>query len=658
MPEPRKMHGRGTVPPMGKGAIKKGVLKRLMGMLFKDYKLYVILIALCIVLSAVASAIAGPFLQQVYAALEDFAGGVLTANAAMQTVIKTLLVLLSIYALGWIASFVMGQIGAKLTQQFMRDIRVKMFTKMQTLPIRYFDRNTHGDIMSTYTNDVDALRQLVSQSLPQTVSTVIVLVTLACSMMYMSIPLFLIVVLGVIAILFVTKKIGGKSAKYFMAQQQATGKVEGYIEEMMHGQKVVKVFCHEEEAMKKMKTLNDELCEASDKANAFSNMLMPIIHNIGNIMYVILAFVGCAYVIGMGSNNAWDISFSSLFSTGSFVGIMKVSTIVAFLGMTRQFANQLGQISNQINSVVMAQAGASRVFDLIDQKPEEDNGYVTLVNTKTGENGEIEECSERTDTWAWKHPHGDGTVTYTPLKGDIVMDDVDFGYDPDKIVLHNVSLYAHPGQKVAFVGATGAGKTTITNLLNRFYDIADGKIRYDGININKIKKDDLRRSLGMVLQDTCLFTGTVMENIRYGRLDATDEQCIAAAKLAGAHDFITRLPEGYDTMLVSDGSNLSQGQRQLLSIARAAVADAPVMILDEATSSIDTRTEALVTKGMDRLMEGRTVFIIAHRLSTVQNADVIMMLDHGRIIERGTHEDLIAQKGQYYQLYTGKFELE
>lgn len=658
MPEPRKMHGRGPVPPMGKGAIKKGVLKRLMGMLFKDYKLYVILIALCIVLSAVASAIAGPFLQQVYAALEDFAGGALTANAAMQTVVKTLLVLLSIYALGWIASFVMGQIGAKLTQQFMRDIRVKMFTKMQTLPIRYFDRNTHGDIMSTYTNDVDALRQLVSQSLPQTVSTVIVLVTLACSMMYMSIPLFLIVVLGVIAILFVTKKIGGKSAKYFMAQQQATGKVEGYIEEMMHGQKVVKVFCHEEEAMKKMETLNDELCEASDKANAFSNMLMPIIHNIGNIMYVILAFVGCAYVIGMGSNNAWDISFSSLFSTGSFVGIMKVSTIVAFLGMTRQFANQLGQISNQINSVVMAQAGASRVFDLIDQKPEEDNGYVTLVNTKTGENGEIEECSERTDTWAWKHPHGDGTVTYTPLKGDIVMDDVDFGYDPDKIVLHNVSLYAHPGQKVAFVGATGAGKTTITNLLNRFYDIADGKIRYDGININKIKKDDLRRSLGMVLQDTCLFTGTVMENIRYGRLDATDEQCIAAAKLAGAHDFITRLPEGYDTMLVSDGSNLSQGQRQLLSIARAAVADAPVMILDEATSSIDTRTEALVTKGMDRLMEGRTVFIIAHRLSTVQNADVIMMLDHGRIIERGTHEDLIAQKGQYYQLYTGKFELE
>ena len=658
MPEQRRMRGRGPVPPMGKGAMKKGVLKRLMKFLFQNYKLYLVLIALCIVLSAVASAIAGPFLQQVYAALEDFAGGTLTVDETMQAVVKTLLVLLFIYALGWIAAAVMGQIGAKLTQQFMRDIRVQMFAKMQTLPIRYFDRNTHGDIMSTYTNDVDALRQLVSQSLPQTVSTIIVLITLAGSMMYMSIPLFVIVLIGVVAILFVTKKIGGKSAKYFMAQQQATGEVEGYIEEMMHGQKVVKVFCHEEEAMKRMKTLNDGLCEASDKANAFSNMLMPIIHNIGNIMYVIIAFVGCAYVIGRGADNAWDISFSSLFSTGSFVGLMKVSTIVAFLGMARQFANQLGQISNQINSVVMAQAGASRVFDLLDQQPEEDNGYVTLVNARLNENGEIEECEQRTGVWAWKHPHGDGTVTYTRLAGDIVMDDVDFGYEPDKIVLHNVSLYAHPGQKVAFVGATGAGKTTITNLLNRFYDIADGKIRYDGININKIKKDDLRRSLGMVLQDTCLFTGTVMENIRYGRLDATDEQCIEAAKLAGAHDFITRLPEGYETMLVSDGANLSQGQRQLLSIARAAVADAPVMILDEATSSIDTRTEALVTKGMDRLMEGRTVFVIAHRLSTVQNADVIMMLDHGRIIERGTHDDLIAQKGQYYQLYTGKFELE
>ena len=656
MPNMRNMNGKGAVPPMGKGAIKKGVLKRLLGMLFKNYKPYMISIALCIVASAVASAIAGPFLRNVYAYLEDFAEKTLTASETMQNVLKTLLVLLAIYAIGWVASFIMGQLGAKLTQQFLRDIRVKMFAKMQTLPIRYFDRNTHGDIMSTYTNDVDALRQLVSQSLPQAVSTVIVLITLSCSMLYLSIPLFFVVLIGVVAILFVTKRIGGKSAKYFMAQQRATGAVEGYIEEMMHGQKVVKVFCHEEEAIEKMKELNDNLCEASDKANAFSNMLMPIIHNIGNIMYVVIAFLGCAYVAGAG--NAWDLSFSALFNSGSMVGILEVSTIVAFLGMARQFANQMGQISNQINSVVMAQAGASRVFELLDQQPEEDNGYVTLVNAKADENGAIIECQERTGMWAWRHPHGDGTVTYTPLKGDIVMDDVDFGYDPDKIVLHNVSLYAHPGQKVAFVGATGAGKTTVTNLINRFYDIADGKIRYDGININKIRKDDLRRSLGMVLQDTCLFTGTVMENIRYGRLDATDDQCVEAAKLAGAHDFITRLPEGYDTMLVSDGANLSQGQRQLLSIARAAVADAPVMILDEATSSIDTRTEALVTRGMDRLMEGRTVFVIAHRLSTVQNANVIMMLDHGRIIERGTHEELIAQKGQYYQLYTGKFELE
>ena len=656
MPNMRNMNGKGAVPPMGKGAIKKGVLKRLLGMLFKNYKPYMISIALCIVASAVASAIAGPFLRNVYAYLEDFAEKTLTASETMQNVLKTLLVLLAIYAIGWVASFIMGQLGAKLTQQFLHDIRVKMFAKMQTLPIRYFDRNTHGDIMSTYTNDVDALRQLVSQSLPQAVSTVIVLITLSCSMLYLSIPLFFVVLIGVVAILFVTKRIGGNSAKYFMAQQRATGAVEGYIEEMMHGQKVVKVFCHEEEAIEKMKELNDNLCEASDKANAFSNMLMPIIHNIGNIMYVVIAFLGCAYVAGAG--NAWNFSFSALFSSGSFVEILEVSTIVAFLGMARQFANQMGQISNQINSVVMAQAGASRVFDLLDQQPEEDDGYVTLVNAKTDENGAIVECQERTGMWAWRHPHGDGTVTYTPLKGDIVMDDVDFGYDPDKIVLHNVSLYAHPGQKVAFVGATGAGKTTVTNLINRFYDIADGKIRYDGININKIRKDDLRRSLGMVLQDTCLFTGTVMENIRYGRLDATDDQCVEAAKLAGAHDFITRLPEGYDTMLVSDGANLSQGQRQLLSIARAAVADAPVMILDEATSSIDTRTEALVTRGMDRLMEGRTVFVIAHRLSTVQNANVIMMLDHGRIIERGTHEELIAQKGQYYQLYTGKFELE
>lgn len=657
MADVSRMPRRGAVPPEGRKTAKKGVMKRLLKILFTHYKRYVGVMALCILLSAVASAVAGPFLEQIYSAIDDGVKGVLSQSAAMSAVVRIVLVLMSIYAIGWIASAVMGQVGAALTQTFLRDMRVNMFAKMQKLPIRYFDRNTHGDIMSVYTNDIDALRQLISQSLPQLISTVIVLITLSCSMLYMSIPLFIVVLVGVTAIIFVTKAIGSRSAKYFLAQQEAIGEMEGYVEEMMHGQKVVKVFCHEEEAVAKMKQINGHLYEVSDKANAFSNMLMPIIHNIGNIMYVVIAFLGCGYFIftdGQGLN----LCFESLFSNGTFVETFTLATCAAFLGMSRQFANQMGQISNQINSVVMAMAGANRIFELIDQTPEDDNGYVMLVNARYGANGEIEECTERTGMWAWKHPHHDGTLTYTPLKGDIVMDDVDFGYDPDKIVLHNITLYAHPGQKVAFVGATGAGKTTITNLLNRFYDIADGKIRYDGININKIKKGDLRRSLGMVLQDTSLFTGTVMDNIRYGRLDATDEECIAAAKLVSAHDFITRLPDGYNTMLTADGANLSQGQRQLLSIARAAVADAPVMILDEATSSIDTRTEALVSQGMDNLMEGRTVFVIAHRLSTIQNANVIMMLDHGRIIERGTHDSLIAEKGQYYQLYTGKFELE
>lgn len=657
MPTPNRMPRRGPVPPMGRKSMKKGVLKRLMKILFTEYKAFVLVVGVCIVMSAVASAIAGPFLQKVYTYIDQALNGVLGQNAAMEAITKTLLILGSIYVLGWIANAVQGQIVGIFTQKFMRDMRVKMFAKMQSLPIKYFDRNTHGDIMSTYTNDIDALRQVVSQSLPQFISTVIVLVTLTCSMLYMSIPLFLVVLVGVVSILFVTKRIGGNSAKYFMAQQQAVGQVEGYIEEMMHGQKVVKVFCHEAEATDKFEKINDHLFDVSNKANAFSNMLMPIIHNIGNIMYVIIAFLGCGYFIwtkGEGLN----FCLSALFSSGTMTETLTIATVIAFLGMARQFANQMGQISNQLNSVVMAMAGASRVFDLLDQKPEEDEGYVTLVNAVIDENGNISEVKEHTGTWAWKHPHQDGTVTYTLLTGDIVLDDVDFGYDPEKIVLHNISLYARPGQKIAFVGATGAGKTTITNLLNRFYDIADGKIRYDGININKIKKSDLRRSLGIVLQDTNLFTGTVMDNIRYGRLDATDEQCIEAAKLANAHDFITRLPEGYNTMLVSDGANLSQGQRQLLSIARAAVADAPVMILDEATSSIDTRTEALVSKGMDSLMEGRTVFVIAHRLSTVLDSDVIIMLDHGRIIERGTHDNLIAQKGKYYELYTGKFELE
>lgn len=657
MADVSRMPRRGAVPPEGRKTAKKGVMKRLLKILFTHYKRYVGVVALCILLSAVASAVAGPFLEQIYSAIDDGVKGVLSQSAAMSAVVRIVLVLMSIYAIGWIASAVMGQVGAALTQTFLRDMRVNMFAKMQKLPIRYFDRNTHGDIMSVYTNDIDALRQLISQSLPQLISTVIVLITLSCSMLYMSIPLFIVVLVGVTAIIFVTKAIGSRSAKYFLAQQEAIGEMEGYVEEMMHGQKVVKVFCHEEEAVAKMKQINGHLYEVSDKANAFSNMLMPIIHNIGNIMYVVIAFLGCGYFIftdGQGLN----LCFESLFSNGTFVETFTLATCAAFLGMSRQFANQMGQISNQINSVVMAMAGANRIFELIDQTPEDDNGYVMLVKARYGANGEIEECTERTGMWAWKHPHHDGTLTYTPLKGDIVMDDVDFGYDPDKIVLHNITLYAHPGQKVAFVGATGAGKTTITNLLNRFYDIADGKIRYDGININKIKKGDLRRSLGMVLQDTSLFTGTVMDNIRYGRLDATDEECIAAAKLVSAHDFITRLPDGYNTMLTADGANLSQGQRQLLSIARAAVADAPVMILDEATSSIDTRTESLVSQGMDNLMEGRTVFVIAHRLSTIQNANVIMMLDHGRIIERGTHDSLIAEKGQYYQLYTGKFELE
>jgi len=658
MANPR-MPGRGAVPPMrGKLVIKKGSIKRLLKILFTNYKPLVCVMAVCILVSAIAGSIAGLFLEKIYTAIGSAIGAdaTITAAEAWAQIIKVIITLLVIYVIGWASSITMGQVSAVLTQRFLRDMRVRMFGKMQTLPIKYFDRNTHGDIMSKYTNDIDALRQLVSQSLPQICSTVITLVTLTCVMLYLSVFLFLVVLVGVTFILYVTKKFGGNSAKYFMAQQAAVGQVEGYVEEMMHGQKVVKVFCHEEKALEKFDAINDNLRDVSNKANAFANMLMPVIHNIGNIMYVVIAFIGCLYYIGTDGAGI-NVGFKNLFETGSFVAPVTIALVVSFLGMSRQFANTMGGISNQFNSVIMALAGASRIFDLIDEQPEADEGYVTLVNAKE-ENGELIETEERTGIWAWKHPHGDGSITYTRLAGDIVLDDVDFGYDPEKIVLHNVSLYARPGQKIAFVGATGAGKTTITNLLNRFYDIADGKIRYDGININKIKKADLRRSLGIVLQDTNLFTGTVMDNIRYGRLDATDEECIEAAKLANAHDFITRLPDGYDTMLVSDGANLSQGQRQLLAIARAEVASAPVMILDEATSSIDTRTEALVTKGMDALMQGRTVFVIAHRLSTVRNSDVIMMLDHGRIIERGTHDDLIAAKGRYYELYTGKFELE
>lgn len=647
--------------PVGRAPVQKGgfkVIGRVIRMLFKNYKPMLFALMISLVISAICGSIAGVFLQNIYVQIENVAKANATVDEAMAQVVKIVITMIVIYGVGWIATATLGQVGAVVTQRFLRDLRNEVFDKMEKLPIRYFDRNAHGDIMSVYTNDIDALRQLVSQSLPQLCSTIITLVTLTVIMIYYSILLWAIVVVGVIAILFITKTIGGRSAKYFMAQQRSVGQVEGYIEEMMNGQKVVKVFCHEEKAIEKFDKLNGELCDVSNKANGFSNMLMPIIHNIGNIMYVVIAFIGCGIYIfsdGAGVN----VGFEGLIGNASFVYPLTIPTVVAFLGMARQFANQMGQISNQINSVVMAMAGANRVFALMDEKPEEDNGYVTLVNAVYDENGNLTESENRTGLWAWKHPHAaDDSVTYTLLRGDIVMDDVDFGYDPDKIVLHNVTLYAKPGQKVAFVGATGAGKTTITNLLNRFYDIADGKIRYDGININKIQKGDLRRSMGIVLQDTNLFTGTVMDNIRYGKLDATDEECVAAAKLAGADDFIIRLPEGYNTELTSNGANLSQGQRQLISIARAAVADPPVMILDEATSSIDTRTEAIVQRGMDKLMEGRTVFVIAHRLSTVRNSDVIMVLDHGRIIERGSHDKLIAEKGVYYRLYTGAFELE
>ena len=649
---------KGGRPPMKRGKGDFKVIGRLLKILFKNYKVLLIGVCICLVASAIASSVAGIFLEKIYTQINNGLSGELTHNEAWRNILTVLTVMASVYAVGWIANLFLGQLGAVLTQRYLRDLRNEMFDKMQRLPIRYFDRTAHGDIMSIYTNDVDAIRQLISQSIPQLIMTTITLITLTCIMLYFSIMLWAIVVVGVIAILFVTKRIGGKSAKYFMAQQKSVGKVEGFIEETMNGEKVVKVFCHEEKTIADFDKLNGELCEVSDKANGFSNMLMPIIHNIGNIMYVIIAFVGCGIYI-LSEGKGINVSFEALFFGNGFIKPLDIAVVIAFLGMARHFANQMGQISNQINSVVMAMAGASRVFGLLDEKPEEDNGYVTLVNAKYDENGNLTESKERTGIWAWKHPHSaDGSVTYTLLQGDIVLDDVDFGYDENKIVLHNISLYAKPGQKVAFVGATGAGKTTITNLINRFYDIADGKIRYDGININKIKKGDLRRSLGIVLQDVNLFTGTVMDNIRYGKLDATDEECIEAAKLAGADDFITRLPEGYDTELTNNGANLSQGQRQLISIARAAVADPPVMILDEATSSIDTRTEAIVQMGMDKLMEGRTVFVIAHRLSTVRNADVITVLDHGRIIEKGNHEKLLAEKGTYYQLYTGAFELE
>ena len=627
---------------------KKGVLLRLFKTVLSFYPAPLPVALACITLTAIVGAVPAIFMQRVIALIDDMLRSGATWEQAGGEILSNVYILIALYVASVVTGFAFGQLMVIITQGTLEKLRDKMFNGMQRLPIRFFDTMGHGDIMNYYTNDIDTLRQLISQSFPQILISAITVLSVFIIMLYYCLWLTLIVLAGTAVMLIVTKKIGGGSARYFVKQQQAIAEEEGYVEEMLVGQKVIKTFCHEEAAEKGFDEVNEKLYDASRRANRYANMLAPALFNIGNVLYVVLAVVGG--VLLLPGLNVFNVSFSGLPLT--------ISVVVPFLNMAKQFTGNINQVSQQVNSVVMGVAGTERVFSLIDMPPEVDEGYVTLVRAREV-NGEIVECEERTGMWAWKHPHqADGSVTYTKLQGDVRMFDVDFEYEPGKPVLHNISLYAKPGQKVAFVGATGAGKTTITNLLNRFYDIADGKIRYDGININKIKKDDLRRSLGMVLQDTNLFTGTVMDNIRYGRLDATDEECIAAAKLAGADDYITRLPEGYNTFITGNGASLSQGQRQLLSIARVAVADPPVMILDEATSSIDTRTEAIVQRGMDALMKGRTVFVIAHRLSTVKNSDVIIVLDHGRIIERGTHEQLLEQKGQYYQLYTGACELE
>ena len=634
---PPRPHGAAGGAVRLNSANKKTALRLLS--YFKNYKFTVVLVMICLILTALSSVVGMTFLQTI---VDDYVTPLLKVdNPDFSGLLGVIIQMASVFGVGVVASLFQGIFMARVAQGVQKQIRDDMFYHMQRLPIKYFDTHTFGDVMSYYTNDVDTLRQMLSQSIPQTVSSLVTIVSVFVAMIITSPILTVFVLVCLVLMLQAVKKIGGNSAKFFIAQQKSIGSLNGYIEEMISGQKVVKVFCHEQATMEEFDRRNEALQESATKANIFANILMPIMMNLGNLQYVLVAILGGALAV---------VSGESLITLGG---------IMLFLQLSKNFTRPVSQISQQINAIIMAMAGAERIFSLLDEEPEDDHGYVTLVRARENPDGTLTECAERTGTWAWKHPHqADGTITYTKLTGDVRLFDVDFAYVKGKTVLHDVSLYAKPGQKIAFVGATGAGKTTITNLINRFYDIADGKIRYDGININKIKKPDLRRSLGMVLQDVNLFTGTVMDNIRYGKLDATDEECIAAAKLANAHDFIMMLPQGYQTVLSGDGSGLSQGQRQLLSIARAAVADPPVMILDEATSSIDTRTEAIVQRGMDQLMKGRTVFVIAHRLSTVRNSDAIMVLEHGRIIERGDHADLLAQKGTYYQLYTGAFELE
>ena len=626
---------------------KAGTAGRLIKTIFSFYPRLLPAIVACLLIAAVSSSFGSVFLQGALEIVTQF-GQTGDWAAAQPEVFRLVATLAAVYLVGIAASLFWNRSMAIVTQGSLEKLREKMFNSMQDLPISYFDTHQRGDIMSHYTNDIDTLRQMISQSLPNLLMTTIVIVTVFFIMLYYSVWMCLVIVAGVVFMTFMTKLLGSNSARFFIAQQTELGVVEGHIEEVMNGQKVVKAFCHESAAEADFDERNEKLFEVSQKANMYANILMPILMNLGNLLYVLVALAGGIF-LALGVPN---LSISGM--------TLSIAVVVPFLNMTKQFCGQIGQISQQINAVVMGLAGADRIFELIDEEPETDEGYVTLVNAQVNpDTWQLEEADHHTGMWAWKHPHrATGEIEYVPLRGDLVMDNVDFGYTPDHEVLHGVSVFAKPGQKVAFVGATGAGKTTITNLINRFYDIADGKIRYDGINVNKIRKADLRRSLGVVLQDVNLFTGTVMDNIRYGRLDATDEECIAAAKLAGADDFISRLPEGYATMLSGNGAQLSQGQRQLISIARAAVADPPAMILDEATSSIDTRTEAIVQKGMDALMQGRTTFVIAHRLSTVRNSDVIICLDHGHVIERGSHDELIAKKGYYYQLYTGAFELE